>query len=153
MSLNRKPAKPGECPPEALFVLSPWYSSRWKRIFDVLLATLLLLLAALPMLVIAVLVKLTSPGPVLFRQPRPGKDAREFCILKFRSMIDSRPEQGPVLTRAADPRITKFGGFMRRWKLDELPQLFNVLRGEMSFVGPRPQPTKLWQRSSIQGLA
>jgi lipopolysaccharide/colanic/teichoic acid biosynthesis glycosyltransferase len=105
------------------------------------------------MAVTALLVKLTSRGPVLFRQGRPGRGGCEFNIFKFRSMIDSRRSAGPVLTRAADPRVTKFGGFMRKWKLDELPQLFNVLRGEMSFVGPRPQPTKLWQHPSVQEWA
>jgi lipopolysaccharide/colanic/teichoic acid biosynthesis glycosyltransferase len=113
-------------------------------------AASLLVLLCLPMILIALLVKLTSRGPVFFRQGRPGRGGREFSILKFRSMVDNRPHEGPVLTRARDPRVTEFGRIMRKWKLDELPQLFNVLRGEMSFVGPRPQPTKLWQHPSTQ---
>jgi lipopolysaccharide/colanic/teichoic acid biosynthesis glycosyltransferase len=102
------------------------------------------------MLAIAFAVKLTSRGNVLYRQCRPGKKGREFSILKFRTMKAGSCNAGPVLTRAADPRVTWFGRYIRRWKLDELPQLFNVLRGDMSFVGPRPQATKLWKLLSIQ---
>jgi lipopolysaccharide/colanic/teichoic acid biosynthesis glycosyltransferase len=134
-------------------VASAWCHSAVKRAFDFCGAALLLMLLLPLMLILAIGVKLTSPGPVLFRQRRPGKGGREFSILKFRTMIDGRRNEGPVLTRAADPRITKFGGFMRKWKLDELPQLFNVLRGEMSFVGPRPQPTRLWQQRPVQEQA
>src|SRR5260370_10788029 len=102
------------------------------------------------MIVVAIGVKLASPGPVLFRQRRPGKNGSEFDILKFRTMVDGATIPGPVLTRAADPRVTWFGRHIRKGKLDEFPQLFNVLRGEMSLVGPRPQPTKLWKQPSIQ---
>jgi len=101
-------------------------------------------------LIVALAVKLTSAGPVLFKQKRPGKNGREFSILKFRTMIADAQQAGPVLTRAHDPRITSFGRYIRKWKLDELPQLFNVLRGDMSFVGPRPQPTRLWSEPSIR---
>ncbi|HMF89065.1 MAG TPA: sugar transferase [Candidatus Angelobacter sp.] len=139
--------------PASSCIASPWYNSIWKRIFDVLTAAFLLVLLFLPLTLIALGVKLTSRGPVFFRQRRPGKGGREFSILKFRTMVNNGHHQGPVLTRSADPRITKFGGFMRKWKLDELPQLFNVLRGEMSFVGPRPQPTKLWQGPLIREQA
>jgi lipopolysaccharide/colanic/teichoic acid biosynthesis glycosyltransferase len=105
------------------------------------------------MAVVALGVKLTSGGPVFFRQRRPGKNGSEFSIVKFRTMVDSKHISGPVLTRACDPRVTSFGRHLRRWKIDELPQLFNVLAGDMSFVGPRPQPTKLWQQPSIQKQA
>jgi len=101
------------------------------------------------MLILAAAVKLTSRGPVLFKQSRPGRNRREFSILKFRTMIVNSGQTGPVLTRALDPRVTWLGRHMRKWKLDELPQLFNVLRGEMSFVGPRPQPTRLWNEPAI----
>jgi len=117
--------------------------------WDFLGAALLTILFSPLMLVVALAVKLTSPGPVLFKQRRPGRNGCEFSILKFRTMVADAQQVGPVLTRALDPRITSFGRFMRKWKLDELPQLFNVIRGEMSFVGPRPQPTKLWNEPSI----
>jgi lipopolysaccharide/colanic/teichoic acid biosynthesis glycosyltransferase len=102
------------------------------------------------MIAVALAVKLTSRGSVLYLQRRPGKNGREFSILKFRTMKAGSCNAGPVLTRAADPRVTWFGRYIRKWKLDELPQLFNVLRGDMSFVGPRPQATKLWKQLSIQ---
>jgi lipopolysaccharide/colanic/teichoic acid biosynthesis glycosyltransferase len=130
--------------------LSPWCNSVWKRCYDLIWAILLLVVSSPLMLVVSLAVKLTSQGPVFFRQRRPGKDGREFSILKFRTMVVTPHQAGPVLTRAKDPRVTWMGRHMRRWKLDELPQLFNVLRGEMSFVGPRPQPTRLWNEPSIR---
>lgn len=129
--------------------ISPWCNSGWKRAGDFFWAVLLLLIFSPLMLFIALAVRFTSAGPVFFRQRRPGRNGREFSILKFRTMIADAQHAGPVLTRAYDPRITWFGRYMRKWKLDELPQLFNVIRGEMSFVGPRPQPTKLWKEPSI----
>jgi putative colanic acid biosysnthesis UDP-glucose lipid carrier transferase len=109
-----------------------------KRLCDVALATLILALAAVPMLIIAMLVKFTSPGPVFFRQRRYGLDGREIRVWKFRSMRVC--ENGSVVRQASqhDPRVTPFGAFLRRTSLDELPQLFNVLDGSMSLVGPRP---------------
>jgi lipopolysaccharide/colanic/teichoic acid biosynthesis glycosyltransferase len=136
-----------------LHVVSPWCNSVWKRVCDIL-GSILLLIVFLPVMIfIALAVKLTSPGPILYRQRRPGVNGREFFILKFRTMQDGRRLAGPVLTRAEDPRVTWFGRHIRKWKLDELPQLFNVLRGEMSFVGPRPQPTKLWNEPAIRDQA
>ncbi len=95
-------------------------------------------LAAPIMLVTALLIRATSRGPVIFRQKRLGKDAREFELLKFRSMRDSKRAVGSGLTCANDSRVTPVGRFLRHWKLDELPQLFNVICGDMSWVGPRP---------------
>ena len=118
---------------------SHWCSSSTKRVFDFSLAALLFVLLALPMMLIAVLVKLTSIGPVLFRQERLGTDGKRFKILKFRTMEYGRPHPGPALTTAADSRLTWIGGLLRKWKIDEFPQLLNVLRGQMSFVGPRPK--------------
>ena len=93
------------------------------------------------MLLIALAIKLDSPGPVLFRQKRRGAKDRPFDLLKFRSMyVDQSDPLGRQLTRAGDPRVTRVGRFLRRTSLDELPQLINVLRGEMSLVGPRPHP-------------
>ena len=133
--------------------VSSWCNSPWKRIFDLLGAIVLLLLFFPLMLAVALTARLTSRGPVFFRQRRPGRNGREFSILKFRTMVDSRGDPGPMLTRAADPRVTRFGRHMRRWKLDEFPQLWNVVAGDMSFVGPRPQPTRLWQQPAIQKAA
>jgi len=91
------------------------------------------------MLAIVAALKLTSPGPVLYRQERMGVDGRRFRMLKFRTMrVDAEAQTGPVWATADDPRRTGLGAFLRRWSLDELPQLLNVLRGEMSLVGPRP---------------
>ncbi len=115
-------------------------TNRWvKGIEDRVLALLLLFLAGPLMLFVAAGVKLGSPGPVLFRQTRLGWDGREISVLKFRTMSTHAEECGRVTqARRNDPRVTPFGVFLRRFSLDELPQLFNVLRGEMSIVGPRP---------------
>lgn len=112
-----------------------------KRIVDVACSLLGLLIACLPMLAIAAAVKLSSPGPVFFRQRRYGMDGREIRVWKFRSMKVC--DDGPVIRQATkdDPRVTPLGAFLRRTSLDELPQLFNVLEGTMSLVGPRPHAT------------
>lgn len=125
--------------------LSPWWDSVAKRTLDILGSAFLLLLAWPVMLIVAIFIRCDSPGPALFRQLRPGRGRREFCIFKFRTMLQDCEHSGPATTSGKDRRITGVGGFLRKWKLDELPQLFNVLRGEMSFVGPRPLPTKLWE--------
>ncbi len=98
------------------------------------------LLATLPlMLVVALLVRLDSPGPVLYRQERVGLCGRTFTLFKFRSMRANAESRGPAWAQQRDPRVTRVGSFMRRTRIDELPQLFNVLRGEMGFIGPRPE--------------
>ncbi|KFE50194.1 undecaprenyl-phosphate glucose phosphotransferase [Pseudomonas syringae] len=109
-----------------------------KRCEDILLSSLILAMIALPLMLIAIAIKLTSPGPVLFRQRRYGLDGRPIMVWKFRSM--SVQENGDVITQATrnDARVTPLGAFLRRTSLDELPQFFNVLRGDMSIVGPRP---------------
>ena len=109
-----------------------------KRLFDVLAAACGLLLLAPVLIAIALWIRLDSPGPALFRQRRVGRHGRLFDIYKFRTMTD-RPDDGRQLTVGADPRITRAGRFLRRTKLDELPQLLNVLQGTMSLVGPRPE--------------
>jgi polysaccharide biosynthesis protein PslA len=110
-----------------------------KRAFDVVVAVVTLVLFAPLMLVVALLIKLESPGPVLFRQTRVGMGNRQFQILKFRSMrVEATDGDGQVSTQREDPRITRVGKFMRRTSIDELPQLLNVLWGDMSIVGPRP---------------
>jgi lipopolysaccharide/colanic/teichoic acid biosynthesis glycosyltransferase len=107
-----------------------------KRLFDVISAALGLLVLAPLLLLAAVWIKLDSPGPVLFRQTRVGRLGVPFTIHKFRTM---RVAPGPAITVGADPRITRSGHFLRQTKLDELPQLWDVLRGAMSLVGPRPE--------------
>jgi len=116
-----------------------WGVDGWvKRTEDILLSALFLLLAAIPMALIAVAVKLSSPGPVLFKQRRYGMDGREISVWKFRTMRVC--EDGTEVPQAIrqDPRVTRLGAFLRRTSLDELPQLINVLLGDMSIVGPRP---------------
>jgi len=111
-----------------------------KRVFDLVFGALALAVAAPLMLAIAVALTLTSSGAVLYRQERMGVDGRRFRMLKFRTMqVNAEAATGPVWARADDPRRTPLGVFLRRTSLDELPQLFNVLRGEMSLVGPRPE--------------
>ena len=110
-----------------------------KRVFDVVCAAIGLLLLAPLLLSIALWIKLDSPGPVFFRQQRVGRFGALFRIHKFRSMSDGAPALGPELTVGADPRITRVGMLLRRTKLDELPQLIDVLAGTMSLVGPRPE--------------
>ena len=111
-----------------------------KRVFDILSATLLCVLGAPLMLLAALLIKLESPGPVLYRQERVGLNGRSFSITKFRSMRSDAEKDGkPKWASANDARVTRVGQIIRRLRIDELPQLFNVLRGEMSLVGPRPE--------------
>ena len=117
-----------------------WTLQAAKRTLDLVLATLLLLIAWPVMLLAAIATKLGSPGPVLYRQVRVGLHGRPFKVIKFRSMYqDAEARTGAVWAVTNDPRVTPVGRFMRRTRLDELPQLWNVLRGEMSFVGPRPE--------------
>ena len=111
-----------------------------KRALDLGLGTAALLVVAPVMGLVALALKLTAPSPVLYRQERMGVDGRRFQMLKFRTMrVDAERETGPVWARPDDPRRTRLGAFLRRRSLDELPQLWNVLRGEMSLVGPRPE--------------
>ncbi len=116
------------------------WNAVFKRIFDVGFASVVLLLAWPIFLVTAAVVKLGSSGPVLYKQKRVGLDGREFDLMKFRTMTtDAETRSGPVWAKADDPRVTRAGRFLRRLSLDELPQLVNVVRGDMSLVGPRPE--------------
>jgi Undecaprenyl-phosphate glucose phosphotransferase len=111
-----------------------------KRTTDIVVGALALLVTSPLLLILALLVKLTSRGPVLYRQARTGLNGREFQMLKFRSMrVDAERQTGPVWARRGDDRCTPLGRLMRRWSLDELPQVINVLKGDMSLVGPRPE--------------
>ena len=141
-----------------------YYQRIIKRAFDLTISILVLPLSLILMGVIAIIIRLQGPGPILFRQQRVGENGRLFDILKFRSMIpdaeekrylvEQFDEEGNLIHKtAADPRITQFGWFLRRTSLDELPQLFNVIRGDMSLIGPRPELPYLvkqyepWQRT------
>jgi exopolysaccharide biosynthesis polyprenyl glycosylphosphotransferase len=130
-----------------------------KRAFDILVASLLLLFTWPLLIAIAVLVKLSSPGPVLFRQKRVGLNGRQFSVLKFRTMLNGADSltrnlsnsmmRGPIFKDPSDYRVTGVGRILRRFSLDEFPQLFNVLRGDMSIVGPRPLP--VYEANQIEG--
>jgi Undecaprenyl-phosphate glucose phosphotransferase len=111
-----------------------------KRVEDVFVSSLGLVILSPVFLVVAVLVKLTSRGPVFYRQERMGMDGHRFSMVKFRTMVrDAEEETGPVMSRPGDPRMTRVGRFLRKLSLDELPQLINVFKGEMSLIGPRPE--------------
>lgn len=110
-----------------------------KRAFDLLGAAAALLLLAPLLLVLALVIRLDSPGPVFFRQERVGRHGRPFRIHKFRTMVADAPQRGLAITVGADPRITRCGAWLRRTRLDELPQFIDVLQGHMSLVGPRPE--------------
>jgi Undecaprenyl-phosphate glucose phosphotransferase len=115
------------------------WNAMLKRVFDVAVGTVCVLIAAGPMALIALLIRLTSPGPIFYTQRRMGLDGCQFDLWKFRTMTVDAEKDGPVWSRKSDARRTPIGGFLRRTSLDELPNLFNVLRGEMSLVGPRPE--------------
>lgn len=131
-----------------------------KRLFDVIVSSLLLILLSPVLLLIAVLIKIDSAGPVILRQVRIGENARPFKMLKFRSMVDNAEARLPEVVRQMDdgtidfkrrddPRVTRVGRFLRRFSLDELPQFWNVLKGEMSLVGPRPEMPWLVERYEL----
>ena len=109
-----------------------------KRLFDVVVSLLAGILLLIPMLIIALFVRLDSPGPALFRQERLGKDGVPFMIYKFRSMYTDAEINGPQWAERNDHRCTRLGRLLRSTRLDELPQLWNILKGDLSFVGPRP---------------
>ncbi len=140
-----------------------------KRALDVFVSGFFIVLLSPVFLALALIIKLTSPGPVLFRQGRMGRNGKPFGICKFRSMITNAPDvrnpDGSAYTGEDDPRVTKIGKFLRKTSLDELPQLFNVFKGDMSLVGPRPdqvdqikyyteeEKRKLLVKPGITGLA
>ena len=138
-----------------------------KRVMDVIIGSMVLILAAPFMLMLALAIKVDSPGSVIFRQKRVGVRGQEFVVYKFRSMREGADEEkelllelnemnGPLFKMREDPRTTRVGRMLRRSSLDELPQLFNVLRGEMSLVGPRPHTStevaqyQAWQRQVLE---
>lgn len=114
------------------------YRRFFKRFLDTLLASCGLIVCAIPMGIIAIAIKKDSKGPVLFCQKRLGKGMKLITVYKFRTMCDHAYEIGGIANSSSDPRITKVGAFLRRTSLDELPQMFNILNGTMSIIGPRP---------------
>lgn len=117
----------------------PLWQRAIKRLIDIVVSALALVLLLPVFIVLGIMVKLSSPGSIFFRQERIGKDGRPFKILKFRTMYENSEKNGPQLSSSNDPRITKVGKFMRKSRLDEFPQFYNVLVGDMSLVGPRPE--------------
>lgn len=117
-----------------------------KRLFDVFFSLILIVVLAPVMLVIGVAVKLSSPGEVMFRQVRVTTYGKRFRIYKFRTMVAGAPQKGSQVTVSGDARVTGVGKFLRKVRLDELPQLFNILKGEMTFVGTRPEVEKYVER-------
>ena len=127
----------------------------FKRVLDVGFALGLFVLVLPVLLLACVAIRLDSPGPVLYRQWRSGRDGVPFRIVKLRTMVDRADRLGPELTQESDPRITRVGSCLRRWSVDELPQLLNVIAGQMSLVGPRPELVSIvasyepWQRQVL----
>ena len=128
------------------------YNRIVKRLFDVLISFVSIVILAIPMAIVALAIKIDSPGPVLFKQERIGKNGKIFTIYKFRSMCIGAEKTGSgVYSNKNDARVTRVGKFIRKTSIDELPQLFNILKGDMSIVGPRPAlPREVEQYSVYQ---
>ena len=124
-----------------------------KRMFDLILSCVLIVLLSPVMLILAVAIKLDSPGTVMFRQVRVTQYGKEFRIFKFRTMVQNAQQLGTQVTVKGDSRITRMGHLLRKCRLDELPQLFNILLGEMSFVGTRPEVPKYVSRYTPEMMA
>lgn len=124
---------------EAVTPSCSWWYAFIKRSADVFVSLLVAVLGLLPMAVIALMIKLDSKGPIIFRQERLGRDGKPFIMLKFRSMRIDAEQNGPQWAEKADERCTKVGCILRKTRLDELPQFWNILKGDMSLVGPRPE--------------
>ncbi len=117
-----------------------------KRLLDIFLSVFLIIILLIPIIILSVAVKCTSKGPVLYKQVRVTTYKKQFKIYKFRTMVENADKIGSLVTSLGDTRITKIGHVLRRYRLDELPQLFNVLKGDMSFVGTRPEVMKYVNR-------
>ena len=124
------------------------YRHFFKRLIDSVLAICGLIVFCIPMVIIAICIKLDSKGPVLFKQVRLGKGMKPITVFKFRTMCNHAYEMGGIATSASDSRITKVGAFLRRTSLDELPQMFNILNGTMAIIGPRPILDWEWEEYS-----
>ena len=126
-----------------------------NRLCDIMITTLAVVISLPVMVLLAIMVVIDSRGPALFMQDRVGQNGRYFKIFKFRTMVPNAESKGPLLAVKGDPRVTRVGRFLRRWSLDELPQLFNIIKGDMSLVGPRPEILPIvnnytsWQRNVL----
>jgi exopolysaccharide biosynthesis polyprenyl glycosylphosphotransferase len=131
--------------------LMPEWEKKLKRLIDIIVSLLLLLISSPLTILTAIAIKFDSKGPILFKQERLGQNGKPFNVLKFRSMIHNAEKlTGPVWSQKDDPRITRMGKFVRRVRLDEVPQMINVLKGEMSLVGPRPERAFFVEKLSLQ---
>ncbi len=119
-----------------------FYANYGKRIFDLLLSIPSFIILLPVFLIAAILIKLESPGPIIFTQERIGRGGSTFKLYKFRTMVQDAPKSGPSITKHDDPRITGVGKLLRKYKIDDLPQVINVIKGDMSVVGPRPELRK-----------
>lgn len=125
----------------------------FKRVFDIIFSILILLILFIPIVVISIAIKLDSKGSIFYRQERVTRYGKKFKIFKFRTMVSNADKIGTLVTVKEDSRITKVGKFLRKYRLDEFPQIFNILSGDMSFVGTRPEVTKYVERYSDYMLA
>lgn len=119
-----------------------------KRLIDIIFSIVLLIISTPIIIIAAIVIKLDSKGPVFFVQDRTGLNGKPFKMIKFRGMVNNALEIGPELTQRDDPRITRVGKILRRTSIDEIPQMFNVLKGDMSLVGPRPEITSITSKYS-----
>jgi len=119
-----------------------FYLKRGKRICDIVIALVALIILSPVVLIVSILMKINSPGPIFFLQERVGKDFKKFKIIKFRTMVVDAPKSKNTITKKSDVRITRVGKFLRKFKIDEMPQIINVLKGDMSVVGPRSDVEK-----------
>ena len=136
---------------DTVYIALPRIQERWsyllvKRLFDFFFALIGLIVLAIPMAVIALIILIDSPGGAIFRQERLGKNGKPFVIYKFRTMNIDAEVNGPKWADKEDARCTRFGASLRKTRLDELPQLWNILRGDMSFVGPRPERAYFYRK-------
>jgi exopolysaccharide biosynthesis polyprenyl glycosylphosphotransferase len=119
--------------------LMPDWQRVWKRMLDIVMSSIALILLSPALVLTAIMVRFSSKGPIIYKQERIGRFGRPFYIFKFRSMYVEAEKEGPALSSKMDPRITPLGRFMRKWRIDELPQFLNIIKGNMSLVGPRPE--------------
>lgn len=134
-------------------LLKKKFSLKLKRLFDIMAAIVILIFVSIPMIVISIKIIIESPGGVFYRQERITKYGKKFKIHKFRTMVANADQIGSLITVSGDTRVTSIGAFLRKYRLDELPQVFDVLSGNMSFVGPRPEVTKYVKNYTREMLA
>jgi exopolysaccharide biosynthesis polyprenyl glycosylphosphotransferase len=131
--------------------LMPEWEKKLKRLMDIFISFLILIVSSPIIILTSIAIKIDSKGPIFFKQERLGQNGKPFKVLKFRSMInDAEKYTGPVWSQKDDPRVTRMGKFVRRVRIDEIPQMINVLKGEMSLVGPRPERAFFVEKLSLE---